>query len=87
MDMSPPGEFCRVVDEIVQHLQQPPPVGMDRGAGFLMRTGHFDCRGVHFQACRLFQFVHQCVQVMVGEIELQRSGLDLRQVEYVADKL
>ncbi len=38
-DVPLPGKFCRVVDEVVHHLQQTSPVGMDRAArhAFLCR--------------------------------------------------
>ena len=50
MDMALPGKFRCLVDEVVHHLRQAPPVGVDRAARHAFLTGNFYGRIGYFHA-------------------------------------
>ena len=80
------GEFRGVGQQVDQQLRKPVAVGVEQTCVKPRFEDQFDAFG-RFHADDVLLFVHQFVQLEVREVELQSSGLDLREVEDVADQL
>ena len=80
------GEFRGVGQQVDQQLRKPVAVGVEQTCVKPRFEDQFDAFG-RFHADDVLLFVHQFVQLEVREVEFQSSGLDLREVEDVADQL
>ena len=77
----------RIIYQIHNHLHQTAPVSMYDAFSHLHMIPNADTGLFISQPDGIFELYKQAVHIYIGVYKIQRSRLDLRKVEHIADKL